>query len=69
MREPFSEPGRLSLRMESSSGGHAALMPPDEGLLVHRARMELQSIDSEEIIETVHARRAPMIPVSTSLRL
>ena len=29
----------------------------------------LQGIDSGEIIETVHARRAPMVPVSTSLRL
>ena len=29
----------------------------------------LQGIDSCEIIETVHARRAPMIPVSASLRL
>ena len=29
----------------------------------------LQGIDSGEIIDTVHARRAPMIPVSTSLRL
>ena len=29
----------------------------------------LQGIDSGEIIETVHARRAPMIPVSASLRL
>jgi site-specific recombinase XerD len=29
----------------------------------------LQGIDSAEIIETVHARRAPMIPVSASLRL
>jgi hypothetical protein len=29
----------------------------------------LQGIDSREIIETVHARRAPMIPVSASLRL
>jgi site-specific recombinase XerD len=29
----------------------------------------LRGIDSGEIIETVHARRAPMIPVSTSLRL
>ena len=27
----------------------------------------LQGIDSGEIIETVHARRQPMIPVSTSL--
>jgi site-specific recombinase XerD len=29
----------------------------------------LQGIDTGEIIETVHARRAPMIPVSASLRL
>ena len=29
----------------------------------------LQGIDSGEIIQTVHARRAPMIPVSASLRL
>jgi site-specific recombinase XerD len=29
----------------------------------------LQGVDSGEIIETVHARRAPMIPVSASLRL
>jgi len=27
-----------------------------------------QGIDNAEIIETVHARRQPMIPVSTSLR-
>jgi hypothetical protein len=31
--------------------------------------VDLQGIDSGEIIETVHARRAPMIPVSASLRL
>ncbi len=29
----------------------------------------LQGIDNAEIIDTVHARRAPMIAVSTSLRL
>lgn len=29
----------------------------------------LQGIDSGEIIGTVHARRAPMIPVGASLRL
>jgi integrase len=28
----------------------------------------LQGIDNAEIIETVHARRAPMIPVSASPR-
>jgi hypothetical protein len=31
--------------------------------------VHLHGIDDAEIIETVHARRAPMIPVSTSLRL
>ena len=29
----------------------------------------LQGIDSAEIIEAVHARRAPMVPVSASLQL
>jgi site-specific recombinase XerD len=29
----------------------------------------LQGIDNAEIIETVHARRAPMVPVNASLRL
>jgi hypothetical protein len=29
----------------------------------------LQGIDNAEIIDTVHTRRAPMVPVSTSLRL
>jgi integrase/recombinase XerD len=31
--------------------------------------IHLQSIDNDEIIQTVHARRAPMIPVSPSPRL
>jgi len=29
----------------------------------------LKGIDNAEIIDTVHARRAPMIPVSASIRL
>jgi integrase/recombinase XerD len=29
----------------------------------------LQGIENAEIIDAVHTRRAPMIPVSTSLRL
>jgi site-specific recombinase XerD len=29
----------------------------------------LQGIDNTEIIDTVHARRAPMVPVHSSLRL
>jgi hypothetical protein len=40
-------------------------------LLSHGAswrRIYLQGIDNTEIIDTVHARRAPMIPVHSSLR-
>ena len=29
----------------------------------------LQGIDNAEIIDTVHERRAPMVPVSTALHL
>jgi hypothetical protein len=29
----------------------------------------LRGVDNAEIIETVHARHTPMIPVSTSLKL
>jgi hypothetical protein len=41
-------------------------------LLSHGAswrRIYLQGIDNAEIIDAVHARRAPMIAVSTTLRL
>ena len=31
--------------------------------------VHLQGIDNAEIIDTVHARRAPMVPVNASLRL
>jgi integrase len=31
--------------------------------------ISLQGIDNAELIETVHARRAPMVPVTTSFRL
>jgi site-specific recombinase XerD len=30
--------------------------------------IHLQGIDNAEIIDTVHSRRAPMVPVSASLR-
>ena len=29
----------------------------------------LRGIDNAEIVDAVHARRAPMVPVSTSLRV
>ena len=32
-------------------------------------RVVLQGIDNTEIIDTVHARRAPMVPVRSSLHL
>jgi hypothetical protein len=44
-------------------GFHAGRSPRNKGLRY------LQGIDNAEIIETVHARRAPMVPVSASLRL
>jgi integrase/recombinase XerD len=31
--------------------------------------IDLQGIDNAEIIDTVHGRSAPMVPVSASLRL
>jgi hypothetical protein len=40
-------------------------------LLSHGAswrRIYLQGIDNTEIIDTVHARRAPMVPVDSALR-
>jgi hypothetical protein len=40
-------------------------------LLSHRAswrRIYLQGIDNTEMIDTVHGRHQPMIPVSTALR-
>jgi hypothetical protein len=30
--------------------------------------IHLQGIDNTEIIDTIHARRAPMVPVDSSLR-
>jgi len=37
----------------------------------HSARplLLVQGIDNTEIIDTIHARRAPMVPVDSSLRL
>jgi hypothetical protein len=43
--------------------------PKVEEIIAGITSVYLQGIDSGEIIETVHARRAPMIPVSVSLRL
>jgi hypothetical protein len=38
-------------------------------LRIQEALTLAEGIDNAEIIDTVHTRRAPMIPVSTSLRL
>ena len=51
----------------SCSGGDA----PRRVMSIQQPRQTsvyLQGIDNAEIIDTVHARRAPMIPVSTSVR-
>jgi hypothetical protein len=37
-------------------------------MLNGRSSVDLQGIDNAEVIETVHARRAPMIPVSARPR-
>ena len=54
-------------------GFHAGCPPRNKGLRYPadppKVEEILQGIDSGEIIETVHARRAPMIPVSASVRL
>lgn len=34
-----------------------------------RALIVVQGIDDAEIVDTVHSRRAPVVPVSASLRL
>jgi hypothetical protein len=46
-------------------GFHAGRSPRNKGL----RSVYLQGMDNAEIIDTVHTRRAPMIPVSTSLRI
>src|SRR5215213_9853119 len=55
-----------SVRCCASSTGRRA---DGTGRRLRRAPSYLQGIDSSEIIETVHARRAPIMPVSASLRL
>jgi hypothetical protein len=69
----------LEVRMRTSSGAHAVELAREGVPLIVVQRqlghsnlgitsVYLQGIDNAEIIETVHARRQPMIPVSTSLR-
>jgi hypothetical protein len=60
LREIPAKPAFLPLIVIQRQLGHSNL-----GI----TSVYLQGIDSGEIIETVHARRAPMIPVSASLRL
>jgi hypothetical protein len=42
---------------------------PRVALITGATSVYLQGVDNAEIIETVNARRASMIPVSASLRL
>jgi integrase/recombinase XerD len=57
-RMPSSSRARVPLIVIQRQLGHSNL-----GI----TSIYLQGIDNAEIIETVHARRQPMIPVSTSL--
>jgi hypothetical protein len=52
--------GPTGLRAAAGALGHSNL-----GI----TSIYLQGIDNAEIIDTVHGRRAPMVPVSASLRL
>ena len=59
--------------MRSSSPAKGVPLNVIQRQLGHRTigvtSIYLQGIDPGEIIETVHARRAPMIPASTGLAL
>jgi hypothetical protein len=64
----------IAVMHAAGDGGHGRRL---RGLIVilwrgcasKRRSPYLQGIDNAEIIDTVHARRAPMIPVSPSHRL
>jgi len=61
----------IAVMRASGDAAHDQCRPRVAPLMTHSSgpTVYLQGIDSGEIIETVHARRAPMIPVSASLRL
>ena len=56
---------RNGSRRRSARGHPAPARPQQPGI----TSIYLQGIDKAEITESVHTRRAPMLPVSTSLRL
>jgi integrase len=59
-------PRRRTRPRRRAAGRHPAPARPQQPR--HHQHLP-QSIDNAEIIDVVHARRAPMIPVSTTLRL
>jgi hypothetical protein len=68
LRAPSATPrarGRDGPRGRPADRHPATARPPQPGI----TSIYLQGIDNAEIIDTVHARRAPMVPVSASLRL
>jgi hypothetical protein len=66
-------PGFHAGRTDTAAGVRRRFAPHQLGhahaVEMAREGVPLQGIDNAEIIDAVHARRAPMIPVSASLRL
>ena len=63
---------RADLRPTATAAGVRRRFAPHQLRHAHAVEITsiyLQGIDNAEIIDAVHARRAPMIPVSASLRL
>jgi hypothetical protein len=52
----------------ASAGSPASPRNGESKMAAAITSIYLQGIDNAEIIETVHGRRAPMVPVSASLR-
>jgi hypothetical protein len=72
-RSPATMPGFHAGRTATAAGVRRRFAPHQLGhahaVEMAREGVPLQGIDNAEIIDAVHARRAPMTPVSASLRL
>jgi integrase len=68
LSEADLDPRRGSLLVRRGKGGRAAKRAWTTGAGSSSTSIYPQGIDSAEIIDTVHARRAPMIPVDASLQ-
>jgi hypothetical protein len=63
--DSLSRPGCLSISNPAFGTSRGTPSREARGVLTGHA----QGIDNAEIIEAVHGRRAPMVPVGASLRL